>query len=570
MKLFSKAIIVLSLASVFCVSGCKKSSEPAKSTEEVVQSIKAWNKSDVNSLLAYIPADTPTVLVTTREVDSSHPAFSTLMKKSLKYYDDSMKSFERQLSHYSDETGKKVYDSLKSLRPLIENYEANAAEWGLDPKWHTDAAFYSSNDTFVVKITVADSQKVKAKLDSYIAEWTRAAKQDTDSPITFTELKAGSSTWYVYVATAELKDINDSKASLPSMIAYNLDNNILTLTSVKPGDTATLEKMLKIQDKPLTKDALGKIEKNAQAVGFVDTIKFTNQLLNSDTTKDLVKESADFELTPVCVKDINSIVAQFPKIRFVAKIEPTGEIISETVVQMSDKEELAKIKALTIDHLTVGGENSMAAVSLNLKLSDAIQYLQDTTKRISEHKYECESMNPLIPDFWTMTILGLSNPKVKMITSAFTGANVAIDKLNMAGNNIEVEAVANLTGPKLASDYPMLAGMAALSDPKLGQLLIMKKGEIKNIDLAEVVEQPLKVNALLTDTDIVVGTETYDVKAISSGKRTNDGTILSLSINTAIVNSLGLPLDDISIPDSTVGLSIGVNDEGFIFKTSSK
>lgn len=570
MKLFNKAVIVLSLASIFCVGACKKNAEPPKNTEEIVQSIKSWDKSEVNSLLGYIPADSPVVVVSTRQVDVSHPAFSKMLSKGLRYYDDSLKAYERQLDEYPDETGTRVLSSLKSLRPLIENFETNAPEWGLDPKGHADAAIYMDGDSFVVKLTVADIQKVKAKMDTFLSDWILIAKQEVNSPeIKFTELKAGNSTWYVHDISAEFEDIKDTGAELPSMLAYNLDNNIITFTTVKSGDTATLEKLLKIKDKPLTKDALGKVETDVQVIGYVDNVKLVTQLLNSETGKTIAKEG-NFELTPVCIKDATSLVSMFPKLRFNSKLDPSGEASANAVLEMSDKEELKKIQALTVEHLAVGSNNSLAFFNLNLDLENSIAYLQDTLKRLNERKFECESMNPLVPELWVETFNGIVGPQTKLITSTFSGVNIAIDKLNLEGKSLDVEAVANVSGPKLASNYPMLAGMAAMKDPELGKLLIMKKGEIKNIDLSEQLQMPIKVNALMTDNDIVVGTETYDVKALSEGKRTKDGTILSFGFNAAIVNSLGLDLGGITVPDSTSSLSLGVSDEGFTIKTASK
>lgn len=578
MRIFNKAILVLSAASILCIGGCKKTTEAPKTTDEVVQAVKSWNKEDVNALLSYIPADSPVVFVSTRQIDTSHPAFKTLLQKSTKYFDDSLKTIENELAKHPDESATQILSSMKSVKPLLENYEATAPEWGLNPKGHSDSVIYLNNDnSFVIKLTADDSQKLKSKLEPLLTEKLAGNKLSADMPeIKFTELKVGNSTWYVYDAAKLLENpsdciaCKDGKTMLPSMLAYNIDNNIITLTAVKSGDTASLEKALKVADKPLTKEALGKIGENVHSLGYVDNVKLFEKLSNHDAVKSFIKEEGSIDLSPVCIKDISSLIALFPKLNFTAKIENDGSAIVETVLAMSDAEELKKLQALTIEHLTIGSDNSLALINLNINIDKSIAYIQDLVKRASERKFECEAMNPLIPADWNEALASISNPQVKMFTSNITGINAAVDKLNMNGENIAVEAIANINGPALSSNYPMIAGMAALVDPKLGTLLSLKKDEIKNIDLSQVLQMPIKVNALLTDKDIVVGTDTYDVKSISSGKRTNDGTFFTFGFNTAIVNSLKLELGDVTIPDSTSVLSFGVNDKGLVFKSVSK
>ena len=88
MKNTQKWIAGLAVAGLIFVSGCKKSEVKVENQSEanayVAQSIKDWNKSEVNSLLKFVPSDVSAVFATTRNFDMNAPQYKGLLELSQK------------------------------------------------------------------------------------------------------------------------------------------------------------------------------------------------------------------------------------------------------------------------------------------------------------------------------------------------------------------------------------------------------------------------------------------------------------------------------------------------------
>ena len=579
MKLVNKAFIVLAASTLIFAAGCKKKDVENAPVAEQAALLKAetpWVKSDVNALLTYIPEDSPIVMISTRELDMDSPAMQKILKRAADNFDKSIQESENQLSNVDADAkaaAEKILNTTKSMRPLIVDYVNNAADWGLDPKGHSDGAVYMVGKTVVMKLSVADSVKFNAKfgstLESILSDTIKLA--DADLPaVKPAEVKAGNSTWKTFDITPLIqpKDgscimCQDGKSLLPNTVAMNTENNIITLAMVNGADTAVLESLLKPAEKPLDKSDLGAFNETTTGLGYIDNVKLFNVIAHSDAAaifkdEDLLGQ----ELTPVCEKDIAGIVSLFPKQSFIANLSENGEIKTHMTLALADKTELQALKDLTTSHLNIGSENSLATLALNIDINKTIAWMNSFVERANAIKYECEKLNPILPESIKEAAKSLNEPQIKLFTGAVSGLNAAVDKfMKKDGGNYEIEAVANISGPTLASSYPLITSLLTAGNPEIAGMLKLTKDESKDIDLTDIAGMPLKVTALLTDTEIVIGTPTYNVKTISAGKKENDGIILSLGLNPAVLAAFDL---DVSAGDMSYKIELGLNDEGIV------
>ncbi len=564
MKLINKSLVLLTAATLIFAAGCKKNNAtPEADIAALTQNLDAkWDKADVNALLQFVPEDTALIISSTRQHDIDSPAIKELLKKTLVSFDKSIANSEKKLEGMSEEQKKVVTNTLnasKLFRPLIADYAGNALEWGLHPKGHMDSVIYLSDKTPVMKMMVVDTAKFQAKavesFKSLILVLADAAKEPMPEA---KELKVGNSTWKTYDLSSYLTP-NDSKESpFPTLMAVNYDNNIMTLALVHADGTQVLENLLKPAAKPLSKDKLGKISEDTEAVGYIDNIKLFSVLTNAIRTI----EGADV-FTSACEKEIAALIGQVPTIKFSNDMDSKGVLKSSGTIVLSDKNELKALQDLNIPHIKLGTDQSLATAALNLNVDKGIAWLTSLVDKVSAQKYECEMLNELIPSDLKSEIASLSSPQFKMFTSAINGINLVLDKLNKnETGNFDIEAAVNVTGPTLGASYALLSSLAGASAPELAQLLALKPNEVAEKDLSELVSMPLKVNALLTDKDLVLGTATYDVKAISASEHKNDGTMFSFGFTPSLIGMLDPSLADASETANFYEMHIGTDDEG--------
>ena len=112
---------------------------------------------------------------------------------------------------------------------------------------------------------------------------------------------------------------------------------------------------------------------------------------------------------------------------------------------------------------------------------------------------------------------------------------------------------------------------------KMPALMKLKAGgEPVEIDLTKAAELPIKLNAILTATDLVAGTPNYDVKAISSNERVPGSSFLEISLDSEFYNSIVNGMNEINAQQKAAvvdfygsmktqtTMSLGTNDEGLV------
>ena len=123
--------------------------------------------------------------------------------------------------------------------------------------------------------------------------------------------------------------------------------------------------------------------------------------------------------------------------------------------------------------------------------------------------------------------------------------------------------VVTLSGADMPSAVSKAKSMLAFKSPSLA-MLKLDKGEVTSVDLKSLVDMPFTMDAMLTDSDLILGTPGNDVKAISALPKATDGRIMSIMLNgniNQILKKAGV--DEISLPPGCqVQLSFGVSATG--------
>ena len=136
--------------------------------------------------------------------------------------------------------------------------------------------------------------------------------------------------------------------------------------------------------------------------------------------------------------------------------------------------------------------------------------------------------------------------------------------------NLVLDAVASLEGTSVGTTIPMLVGLAAAGSPELAQALKFVKGEVTDIDLMPIVKMPIKIKAYLNDTQLIVGTEKQDVKAIAEGKKADDKAFLRILLDMSLIGKISDEIPSNLSINSKIDGQLGTNADGITLNWNMK
>ena len=625
-----KVLLTLAAAGmIFSMTSCKKTTptqenniqpvvdEFAQFAEKIAKPSNNWNKEDVNALLAYVPEDTAFILASSRQIDVNHPFVQNVLGKYTQSF-AAMDELFKELNNREDlqedkETLEKTKKMIDSVKGIITDYKANAPQFGLNPE-HMDAVTYLSGNKFVYKQTVDDGAKLKTKAVDFINMMN--SLPDADNFIKIKETKSGNETWQFLTFSDDVSDTSNAlidslkkqrdeaaknndtaaverynksiadlendigSASMDSIgFAIHYGQYIVTAVLItKEKDLDTLDEVLKPAAKPLNKSALGTIDASVAALGYIDNTKALNLLMAPDTRKEIEKLLST-QLEPACDKELGDIVADYPRISLVQRVDGNNKATFESVIAYKDKEVLNKLRALHAPSLALSSDKTQLNIKFNLDLAKLIDQSIDFASALSQKTYECS----MIQEFSTAAkeVPALANDlqftMYKSMISRISGLNIAIDKLDLKQDQ-PFEGLINLTGPSISDILanklllaPVFAQIPGLSNVTPG-------GEPTEIDLNHLTSLPLKLNAVATQTDLLVGTSSYDIKTISAAERKPNQNFFELTMTTELYHALLTSIDDDasdeklkqSLKDifnamfTSYTISVGTNDEGLV------
>jgi len=342
------AIISASL----CFAACNKTVEPA--TPSVPQS-----NGLTNSLIKYVPSDTPLLLASTRNFNIDTGINGVAIKpliNALKVEFSDMQKRMAQRIHEKNEMNEtdehkrirkqQFIQSVDSIIKLYADYKSNYAEWGLDPNGYNDyVAYIGPHNDLVLKFAVADSDKFKAKLDTinFIKQFYNSEESGDDfkNLLSIDEANIDGETWIVYNGSGFIcGDINlvkdsgkpyldhcldydkrtkpvkyevenddedsalsdeDDKFDSPMTyfaFAANYKDNVVTFVPMLSVSSAkTLNDHLKPVPSPITSEQYAGLKNDVMALAYTNNLEVYRLIVNSEmNVASLAKRNKD--LTP--------------------------------------------------------------------------------------------------------------------------------------------------------------------------------------------------------------------------------------------------------------------------------
>ena len=328
------------------------------------------------------------------------------------------------------------------------------------------------------------------------------------------------------------------------MLHVNYGKNVITfVVFADPNNTAELARTLKIADKQMLKSKLGKISSDVAAIGFVNNESAVEKILASKAARDALNHALDGKLAPECDAEIKAIAADYPRMNMVYRIKSDKEFAQEFNLIMKDKDTVKRLESLHADSIQVVGDKSLMGAKLNIDLAKTLAWVKDAANKLSEKKYACAPLNKVSETAKQIPAL-LSSPgsaQIVSVVEGISGINFSLDKIDIneikAGKFDSIQAVFDLSGPAVGTVLPGAMLFVASKMPELASLKPNGDAAV-TIDLTNSLELPIKVNAYMTDKDLVVGTTNYDAKSIAKGSRKSNTNFLEITLDSSLYSNI--------------------------------
>ena len=549
---------------LFTFGACKKDNNGGDNNQVAAGALAKgdanWKIEEVNGLLSFIPEDSPMVYVTTRNVDFNHPVIQKALAKSAKLSETINKLSEIQAENVDEDKKAQIAEMKKFMdewMPLYKDFKGNAKNFGINPD-HYDAAVYMDGKVIVAKVSVDDGEMLKGKI---------APLMDMMKTNGLNVREDGE--WMILGMPAEAADdkIPDVK------VALNYGKEIVTVAIyTNDAEFANLGRVLKASDKPLKKDALGKIENNVEGIGYIDNVQAISAFLAGDMRK-AVEDILGEPIPANCDPEIKEIVADYPRIKIATRFLDNSRVSFEGTLVMNDKEALKKLADLHTPSLDIVKTDNVMSLKLNVNLGKIVSQVIEMADALSKKTYQCKPLAELtgaakmVPEM-------VADPQFAMmrnVAEGLSGINMALDSLTLSPEP-KFEAIVNITGERTGEVLPPMFMLVGRQVP--GLTGITMDGPAVDLDLSELAGMDLKLKALMTKTDLLVATPNYDVAAISKGSSKSSDAFIEFQIGSkfyAIVGEEAAKAGDEAVMKDlkavfsemfTQTYTLGTNDEG--------
>lgn len=528
----------------------------------------------------------------------------------------------------------KTLELVKQMKELTKDYKSKAPEFGLNPEFN-DSIIYLDDTVFVAKQSVADGAKLKAKLDDFLHHMPLMME------LKYKEVKAGDETWSVIYKASESQvhldmlkrkydslikelekdkeqdndlylmkkefadsfnsqitaynaeiqsDGNHDESTSKPMTAIHFGKNVVTvLFLTDESKLASYNRVLKPASKAMRSDALGSVQQNTLALGFLDTVKGFEKLMNSEL-KETVENILLGKMDNICIDEFKNIISDYPKVSFNIKADGSSKLTADSVLNFKDKESLKKIQSLHSGSLDLASDKTLFSFKFNASLKALFDQLMSHLEALSKKEYTCGVLSNISSASKDMFEFAASPDfeKIKHIISGISGINIMLDEiLIQKGDIVEFEGAANLTGPHYADIAPDII-------PMLGMLNRSFERKLKSISEKSNIEvggEPSKIyldqwelNAMLTQTDLIAATPRYNIHEMAAKDRADRHRFLEINFSYIFYSDILYNYFIKENPDSPTTknkmqfrkdlkegfkdvnctISFGTNDEGFV------
>lgn len=572
MKNTQKWIAGLAVAGLIFVSGCKKSEVKVENQSEanayVAQSIKDWNKSEVNSLLKFVPSDVSAVFATTRNFDMNAPQYKGLLELSQKILN------LNALSEAADGDADLVafYNAkyMKDVESILRDYSKMASKFGLDPDGRTDSVLFVDGKNVVIKSTLSSGDKFRAKLTEWIEDAQELMPKNGSVVLTQKELVSDGEKWTVYGLS--IKGIIPDEPATEYRLGIHVGEHMLTMV-VDPD--ASVSQYLKTAKTSLELKALGNFDKNSMGIGYVNIPKVTSQIVNNETFKAVYQEIFHELPEQGCLEDAVEIATAFPKVTYDVRFDKERELSVTSTLSIANKDIVKKIQGLEVEHIDLFSKNPLIGLKIGLNTPKAIALGQELIGLFTSKSFKCAGLNS--QKFSLPMLYGLftNDSTTKLVAGNITLFNFALYDIDKSLFNPETEdnvpsvydLALNIGGPKIADAMPELI-------QKFWRVnateILQKLGDKNTLGTADLQAKDGKYKFVTyyTDTDFVLASEQNAVDKLAVSPKINDHQFIEFTMSGKFLNLMSDSMNDSvkslvnSYEDVSYVISVGANDQG--------
>ena len=533
----------------------------------------AWDKSQPNAYLAYVPANAATVIASTRNLDMN----TENLKNMAALWGKILQSMVNVIKSQFD--GKQLRDSEKpmvdamfgyfdKMISICTDYGKAAAEWGLDPVGHSDIVAYVADGSIVAKVGVVDPKKLHAQMmdviHSFMALFDKQLVQIPEKCAATmpknVETDLAGQKWQVIDLRpfwqGECVNVPEKAYPyVPKIVALHYATD--TMTAVMTWDEAVPTGIIEKAAAPFDVKKFGDAPADSVTLAYVDHRAFLAKILAiPNIKKELFGRYLEDAELETCASELTEIVGYLPESHCTTRVATNGSMLNSCT---ADVPVVARgiLQSLASAHANLTRPDSNASFSMNLNVPNAIDALQKLAFVASSRNYKCPTFARATRDLAEMAP-ALSDPKFAAMTKGIQGFQIVLHTLDLRDPS-QSNGAAVLTG----TDVPTLWAHLQNNVPELKSLDI-KKDAVSPVNLDKVLGMPLTGNGTLTNTDLVIATNGNDVKAISVLPKENDGRIFEFMFSSDMYNLFGAISGgiDLGLPPFNGVASVGVNATG--------
>jgi len=464
------------------------------------------------SLLAYVPADTPYVYASLEPFDADLRKTWLTSMGGTQLFDVYKSMITEMGANLEREDGAEMIARVSAmmdlLRPISDPNERTPLGMAAD----AEVALYGYGLLPVMRVRLADA----AAFEKVLSEMEKTSK----SPMTTEEIggytvrRQQVDEIVFYVAAIEDQAVF---ALIPAAVDTTMREQVLGLSLPEQSlaDSGSLQAAAKRYG--FAPEA---------GVGIIDTVRLVEALADPSSAGDqalmALGSEADGEATtldPVCLAEIKAAAALVPRmVSGSTSIDAQG-MDSLSVIELPSEMAQAWSKVTAAQPGTRAPKDAWAWFGFGIDPVKMAAELGKMADKVAAAPYQCEHLSDLNTSMAEMK-QGL-NPMAVGMAANFTGLYVSVDKLEMDDSQMPIsgEGVVALSSPAPAAVWALVKGqMDSLSAIDIG----VDKGIVPVPD--EMMPMPLPAKALMTDKSLALSVGPVDDERLTAIAEVDDST----------------------------------------------
>ncbi|MBQ9816507.1 MAG: hypothetical protein IJM59_03415 [Proteobacteria bacterium] len=457
--------IFLTCAVVFC--SCNKASSLGPQNVADIQA--EWNNT-VNSLLDYVPENTPVLIASTHHFDAGNGLAAMVLGPFVRSFRNTFTETNAVIERAcSDEPSVcMVLKGLRSFGDLAADYSGQAKSWGLHENGHDDFVFYMNGMLPVMKFTTEDSAAFRTRL------W-QGIGVDTSNPDAYDllgkRIEVGENPWFVLDLTEELcgsdGDLRHDWVcrnygqpqhyGIAVAAHYGLDG-VVTYVFLADADESVLPGCLKHAVNPVKSTRFAGLKKDVLALGYFDHVKMADLMKSrmaswSGQIQEGAGDSDDDDIDTYYFREMSQMLSKFseeyPHSEYFLKLNGT-RLGMHYSLQFSDTNRLNQIQQLKVPMDRFSNQN-IAGFRIGIKTAKVLSMLTEYIQRAEQNSDDKDrGRRVLATELYHL----LSDPPMDVFIPRLEGLIFELGKLHFGEDRIDAEGKIDVWG----SELPVVVG----------------------------------------------------------------------------------------------------------------